>query len=293
MLLFKLLLFLRLLSVFSLAPKEIHEKYKNEILSIVKLSKELSVDNTWNKFLSTLLETILNDDTNGIDNGLLQQEIQTILTTTTNNDSNTEEDKQLMMKFNISFLPKQFMYMETNELPTFILDSISNKDEEEKHFIPRPKPSMNASTNNNEDVIREGSSTSTSSTTTSGTKRKMVEKAKIERYDPLSDPNNNHKNKQPRLIKPPIFSVEPSSTTNNNNNNNNNTEPPPKPLQPHFCEQIELIIKNADRAVFLPRREEIVRAFMKNPKDINYAKKILIFAKIAVFFFFCKILQFF
>ena len=32
-------------------------------------------------------------------------------------------------------------------------------------------------------------------------------------------------------------------------------------------------IKNADRAVFLPRREEIVRAFMKNPKDINYAKK--------------------
>ena len=70
--------------------------------------------------------------------------------------------------------------METNELPTFILDSISNKDEEEKHFIPRPKPSMNASTNNNEDVIREGSSTtSTSSITTSGTKRKMVEKAKI------------------------------------------------------------------------------------------------------------------
>ena len=145
---------LRLLSVFSLAPKEIHEKYKNEILSIVKLSKELSVDNTWNKFLSTLLETILNDDTNGIDNGLLQQEIQTILTTTTNNDSNTEEDKQLMMKFNISFLPKQFMYMETNELPTFILDSISNKDKEEKHFIPRPKPSMNASTNNNEDNTR-------------------------------------------------------------------------------------------------------------------------------------------
>ena len=89
----------------------------------------------------------------------------------------------------------------------------------------------------------------------------------------MADPNNNHKNKQPRLIKPPIFSVEPSSTTNNNNNNNNNTEPSPKPLQPHFCEQIELIIKNADRAVFLPRREEIVRAFMKNPKDINYAKK--------------------
>ena len=36
------------------------------------------------------METILNDDTNGIDNGLLQQEIQTILTTTTNNDSNTD-----------------------------------------------------------------------------------------------------------------------------------------------------------------------------------------------------------
>ena len=100
----------------------------------------------------------------------------------------------------------------------------------------------------------------------------QIHGTKIERYDPLSDPNNNHRNKQPRVIKPPIFSVEPSSTTNNNNNNNNNAEPSPKPLQPHFCEQIELIIKNADRAVFLPRREEIVRAFMKNPKDINYEK---------------------
>lgn len=248
----------RILTIFSLAPKELLQKYKNEILQIVNISKDRSSKNSsknWNSFSASLTEYILKNNNTKYDD-LLKQESEDIL----------NKSKNVESKFDHSFVPKEYMYMERSELPELI-KKCATREIVEKHFVPREN-------NNNSN---------------SATKRKLVEKPKIQRYDIPYDTINNNNKKQKVMHTTTTTddnnnNINSNSNNNmmmnniNNNNNNSNTTGSSsnkiQGLQKHYCEQIELYMQNADRAVLTSKRIKIIKDFMANPKDPRYKQRL-------------------
>lgn len=250
---------LRLLTMLSLAPKELLQQYKTEILQLLSISNDRSSNSSsknWSTFSASLTGHILKHSNTKYDD-LLKQESEDIL----NKNRNVES------KFDHSFVPMEFMYMERSELPELI-KKCATREIVEKHFVPTE--------NNNNNNIKQSNS---------ATKRKLVEKPQIQRYDiPYHTLNNN--NKKQKVLHTTTTTDNNSNNSNNNNNssstsqtNNNNhsnsgSSNNNQGLQKHYCEQIELYMQNADRAVLTNKRIKIIKDFMANPKDPRYKQRL-------------------